>query len=225
MLLVDDDEPDVGQRREDGQPRADDEVHVARPDPPPLVGPLARPDGRVDQRDPGVEVGPQPVDERQRQRDLGHQHERRPAGIETGGDRLDVDGRLAAAGDPSRSSGVGSRAAIAAPIRPTASACGPVSSRRGGTAAASSGGPVGKRPARPLAGLDGREPRRTSPASADVPWRPASRAAGSPVAGPSASSASRATWRGPSGRPAGRPPERSVALAARPASVGSAQRS
>ena len=82
----------------DRQPRPDDDVDVARPDPPPLVGPLALAEARVDERDPGVEVRAQPVDQRHRQGDLGDQHERRPAGVERGRDRLDIDGGLAAAG-------------------------------------------------------------------------------------------------------------------------------
>ena len=41
VLLVDDDQPDVGERREDRQPRPDHDVDVAAPDPPPLVGALA----------------------------------------------------------------------------------------------------------------------------------------------------------------------------------------
>ena len=76
----------------------DDDVDVAGPDPPPLVGPLAVAETGVDERDAGVEVGPQPVDERQRHRDLGHEDERRPTRLERRRDRLDVDRRLAAAG-------------------------------------------------------------------------------------------------------------------------------
>ena len=64
------------------QPRADDEVDVAGPDPPPLVGPLAVPEPRVDERDPDVEVGAEPVDEGQGERDLRDEHEGRPAALE-----------------------------------------------------------------------------------------------------------------------------------------------
>ncbi len=97
MLLVDDHQPDVGERGEDGQPGPDDDIDLAGPDPAPLVGPLARPDRRVDERHPRVEVGPEPVDERHREGDLGDEHEHRPAAFERGGDRLDVDRRLAPA--------------------------------------------------------------------------------------------------------------------------------
>ncbi len=82
MLLVDDDETDVRERRHDRQPRPDDDVDVAGPDAPPLVGTLAVGQTRVDERHARIEVGPQPVDERQRQRDLGHEYEGRPARLE-----------------------------------------------------------------------------------------------------------------------------------------------
>ena len=100
VLLVDDDEPDIGQRSDDGQPRPDDDVHVTRPNAPPLVGALAVAEARVDQRDPGIQVRPQPVDEREGQGDLGDQHEGRPARLERGRDRLHVDRGLAATGHP-----------------------------------------------------------------------------------------------------------------------------
>ena len=67
MLLVDDHEADVGERREDGQPRPDDDRHRSRPDPPPFVGSLALAKARMDERDVRVEVGSQPVDERRRE--------------------------------------------------------------------------------------------------------------------------------------------------------------
>ena len=152
MLLVDDDEPDVGQRRDDGQPRPDDDVHVARPDAPPLVGALAVAEARVDERDPRVEVRPQPVDERQRQRDLGDQDERRPAGLERRGDRLDVDRGLAAAGhavEQERARIAGP--AIAATDLPDGLGLGGQQVARRRTAAAQPDGSGGQRPSRPLA--------------------------------------------------------------------------
>ena len=99
VLLVDDHEADVGERREDGQPRPDDDRHRSRPDPPPFVGSLALTEARMDERDVRVEVGSQPVDERRRERDLGDEHEHRPAGLERRRDRLDVDRGLAPARD------------------------------------------------------------------------------------------------------------------------------
>ena len=49
-------------------------------DPPPLVGALAVAEARMDDRHPGVEVGPEPVDQRERQRDLRHEDQRSPTG-------------------------------------------------------------------------------------------------------------------------------------------------
>ena len=98
MLLVDDDDPDIGERRQDREPRPDDDVDVAAADAPPLVGALAVAEPRMDDRHPGVEVGAEPVDERERQRDLGDQDERAATGAERRRDRLHVDRRLAAAG-------------------------------------------------------------------------------------------------------------------------------
>ena len=100
VLLVDHDQPDVRQRREDRQPRPDDDVDLARPDASPLVGPLPVAEAGMDERDPRVEVRPEPIDQRQRERDLRDEDERRPAGLERRGDGLDIDGGLAAAGDP-----------------------------------------------------------------------------------------------------------------------------
>ena len=100
MLLVDHDHADVRQRRDDRQPGADDDVDLARPDPPPLVGPLAVAQTRMDERDPRVEVRPQPIHQRQGQRDLRDEHERRPARLQRCRDGLHVDRGLAAAGHP-----------------------------------------------------------------------------------------------------------------------------
>ena len=77
MLLVDDDQADIGQRRQHREPRPDDDIDVAVTDPSPFVGPLAIAETGVDQRDAGVEVGPDPIDQGQRQRDLRDQQQRR----------------------------------------------------------------------------------------------------------------------------------------------------
>jgi hypothetical protein len=82
VLLVDHDHADVRERRDDGQPRPDDDIGIARPDPPPLVGPLPLAESRMDQGDPRLEIGAQPVDEGHRERDLGDEDERRTPGFE-----------------------------------------------------------------------------------------------------------------------------------------------
>jgi hypothetical protein len=100
VFLVDDDHPHIGQRRDDGQTRPDDDVDVARSDPAPFVGALTFAEPRMDEGDPRIEVGPQPVDEREGEGDLRHQDERRASRLERRGDRLDVDRCLAAARHP-----------------------------------------------------------------------------------------------------------------------------
>ena len=51
VLLVDDHQADVRERRHERDPRPDDDVRLAGPDPPPLVGALALAQRRVQQRD------------------------------------------------------------------------------------------------------------------------------------------------------------------------------
>ena len=64
----------------------------------PFVGALAFPERAVEQRDVDAEVVPQPVDERRRERDLRHEHERGAPGSERVRDRGRVDRGLAARG-------------------------------------------------------------------------------------------------------------------------------
>ena len=98
VLLVHADDADVAQRREDGRARADDDLGLTASDALPLVAAL-----RVGQ--PGVEQGHGVSEPRlespqrlRRQRDLGHEHDRRPAARQRRGARLEVDLGLAAAG-------------------------------------------------------------------------------------------------------------------------------
>ena len=98
VLLVDDDQAQLREWRQDRQPRPDQDVDRAGPNPPPLVGPFAFAEARMEEPDPGIEIGPQAVHDRQGQGDLGNEQQDRPAKLEGGRDRLDVDGRLAAAG-------------------------------------------------------------------------------------------------------------------------------
>ena len=96
VLLVDHDHANIREWCEDRQTRADDDVDVAGPDPAPLIRSLAFPETGVDQRNADREVGPEPVDERQREGDLGNEEQRRPAAGEGRDDGLDVDRGLAA---------------------------------------------------------------------------------------------------------------------------------
>ena len=108
----------------------------------------------MDERDPRVEVGPQPVDQRQGERDLRHEHERRPAALE--GCARSPRRRSRSCRRRSRrraGAGAGRRPAIAATIRSTASAWAGQEVARGGPAAAPAGGSGRERPARALADL------------------------------------------------------------------------
>ena len=122
----------------------------------------------MDDRDPGVEVRPEPVDEREGERDLGHEDERRPAASQGGAQELDVDRGLAAAGHAIEEERRG-------PRRPPSRARRP---RRPPTCSGLSSLPAGRLracpPARAASGCRGASrtsistrPRRTSPASAD----------------------------------------------------------
>ena len=154
MLLVDDDQADLGQRGENRQAGPDHEIDRSGPDPAPLVRPLAVAQARVEQGDSDVQLGPQAIDDRQGQGDLGHEQEARPAELEGRRDRLDIDGRLAAArhpveqerrgvglleGPPNEPGRLGLRPGQARGLRP-----GPAPSRR----------PAGVGPPGPLADLD-----------------------------------------------------------------------
>ena len=161
------------------------------------------------QRDPRVEVGPQPVDEREGEGDLRHEHERRPSGLERRGDRLDVDRGLATAGHAVEQE----RARVAGGDRGhdpgDRLGLGGQEVARGGPAAAPAGRSCRERPARAFADLGlGQtapdEPGRAPSVRGGRPGRPrAVRRLGA-----AASSARRSTWRGPSGRPGDRLPGR-----------------
>ena len=223
--------PEVGERRQDGEPRPDDDVDLARPDPTPLVGALAVAEAGVDERDPRLEVRAQPVDERQRQRDLRHEDEGPPAGLEGLRDRLDVDRRLAAAGHAVEEE----RRRVAARPSPPAIdrerlGLRRQEVRRRRAAAAPPGRSTGEGAARPLADLGARRGRAgRSPATADVPCR---RAQVRPRTSPSGASrpargSRRRAGRGPSGRPLepGARPDALAAAAACPSGVSRIHRS
>ena len=99
MLLVDDDQPEVGDRREDGGARADRDPRLAGAQPPPLVVALALPQRGVQQRDGVAEAGLEAPDGLRRQRDLGHEHDHALPALQRRGGGPQVDLRLARAGD------------------------------------------------------------------------------------------------------------------------------
>ena len=98
MLLVDADHAERRQRREDGRPGADDDRRLAGDDPLPLVPPLGLREAGVEQRNPVAEARAEAAERLRCQRDLGHEHDRAPAGSEGGLAGADVDLGLAAAG-------------------------------------------------------------------------------------------------------------------------------
>ena len=179
----------------------------------------------MDERDAGVEVGPQPVDEREGQRDLRHEHERRPSGFERRGDRLDVDRGLAAAGHAVEQERARVRAAMAARIRSTASAW-------AGSRSLAAGGPHAcRRVASPAVGAGARGPR-PRPGHVGRARQPRSARDGRPtrpraVPRPEPPQARRATPPGAAraAGPGADSPAASAATAARPASSSRIQRS
>ena len=98
MLLVDDDEPEVGERQEERRARPHHQPRVAgrhrRPGPPPRR--LRHP--RVPLRRPRPEARLHPVEELHRERDLRQEHQRLPPPRQRLGHRLEIDLGLARPG-------------------------------------------------------------------------------------------------------------------------------
>ncbi len=100
MLLVDDDEPEPRNRREDRGAGTDDDTGLTRRDPLPLVAPFRLGPGGVQHGDAVAEPGAEPADGLRRERDLGDQHDRSSPTLDRDRARLEVDLRLAGAGGP-----------------------------------------------------------------------------------------------------------------------------
>ncbi len=97
VLLVDDDQPQVGNRREHRGAGAHDDPRVALPDAPPLIVPLPRRELAVQHRHRPPEARARRAHEHRRQADLGHEDDRPPAPRESRLDGAEVDLRLPAA--------------------------------------------------------------------------------------------------------------------------------
>ena len=80
VLLVDDDQPQVAQRREGRHARAQHDPRLAAQHAPPRVVTLARRQARVHDHQVAAHQRGQPVTELGNERDLGNEDERRPAG-------------------------------------------------------------------------------------------------------------------------------------------------
>ncbi len=99
MRLVEDDEAEPRERREDRRARAHDRVHVSAARALPFGGPLAVGQAAVEERDPVAEARHEPAHERRRERDLGHEEDPAPACLPGGLQRGEVHLGLAAPGD------------------------------------------------------------------------------------------------------------------------------
>jgi len=99
MLLVQNDEAQIAGRGEEGGARPDHDLVPAFGQRLPGRVPLGIRQGGVEDRHPAGEAGDEPAHDLGRQRDLRHQHDRRPAMAQTPGDRPQVDLGFAAAGD------------------------------------------------------------------------------------------------------------------------------
>ena len=78
MLLVDHDEAEADDRREDRAARAEHDVGRALAHAAVLGRPLGRGEGRVPDRDPLAEPGPQAPEQLRREGDLRHQDQAAP---------------------------------------------------------------------------------------------------------------------------------------------------
>ena len=99
MLLVDDDQAEVAQRREDGRAGADADARLAAAQAPPFVVALAVGEGRVQDGEAVAEPRPEARHRLRRQADLGDEDDRPLAARQRRLDRGQVDLGLARAGD------------------------------------------------------------------------------------------------------------------------------
>ena len=99
VLLVDHDQAELAQRREDGRAGTDADAGLAASQSPPLVVALARGESRVQDGEAIAEPRPEACHRLRRQADLRHQHDRPLAARQGRLDRGEVDLGLARAGD------------------------------------------------------------------------------------------------------------------------------
>ena len=95
MLLVDDDEPKIAYRREDGAARADDDAGRARADAMPFVVAFAVGKRRMQHRDARAKTAREAAHRLRRERDLRHQHDGAASLRELVRNGLEIDFRLA----------------------------------------------------------------------------------------------------------------------------------
>jgi hypothetical protein len=215
VLLVDDDQAEVGEGQEEGRAGADDEAGLAGGGGLPEAPALAAADAGMPFGGPRAEAGGDAVEEGAGERDLGQQDQGLAAGAQAVGDGLEVDLGLARAGDAAQE-----RGRIAA------------GGHRGAEGGGGGGLGVGERRAGPSGSSGGRGASRGAAISSMTPWAsrplitepltPASRASSAAVspAPPRAASASsrraRASVRRSGSRPVARSRRRWAGGAPRP---------
>ena len=99
VLLIDDDQAEIGIRQEQRRARAHDDARLARRDRRPGARAHARRELRVPFGRAHAEARGEAVEELRGERDLRHQDQRLPAAPDGFGDRLEIDLGLARAGD------------------------------------------------------------------------------------------------------------------------------
>ena len=99
VLLIDDDQPKIGEGQEQRRARADHELRLVLGDRAPDAAAQRRRHAGMPLGGARAETLLATGDELRGERDLGHEHEDLPAARERGGDRLEIDFRLARAGD------------------------------------------------------------------------------------------------------------------------------
>ena len=99
MLLIDDDEAEIGKGQEQRRARADDDPGLACRDRPPGGAPLGPGEIGMPFGRPGAEALLEALEPLARQGDLGQQHQRLMPGAQRCGHGLEIDLGLARAGD------------------------------------------------------------------------------------------------------------------------------
>ena len=144
VLLIDDEDGEIAERQEQSRARPGDDLHLALRDAGPDAGALARADAGMPFRRPRAEARRESVEELRRQRDLRHQDQRLPSLRRGFRDRLEIDLRLARAGDAfEQSDGEGARLDLGdeadGRLGRSASSCGGAKSVSQGAATGSGG--------------------------------------------------------------------------------------
>ncbi len=99
MLFVDDDEREIGDRREDGGARADDDASFTATNAMPLLGTFVVGEGGVQDGDLVAEGVVQLRRSGGSESDLGDEHDRGPSGFKDSAHGGEIDGCLAGTGD------------------------------------------------------------------------------------------------------------------------------